>query len=444
MRSLFAKILLWFSAVVVIALVGSGVIFRFIQSEEEFGRQGPRFGMLTLQLNEARHAYETGGPEALEEFIARARGPLRFGGFLADAEGTNLVSGEKDPDLIRQARRSRGRPFPYKDGRYFARPSDDGKYWFFLPLRRDRGPGRLMFFPSWLLWLIPAVILLCYGLARYLTSPLRHIEQAVTRFGKGDFAARARSTRRDELGQLARTFDQMAERIQALVGSQRRLLLDISHELRSPLTRLGLAVELARSGSDQAAALDRIQKEADRLNALVGEVLTLTRAEADPASMRYGPVPVDELLRELVEICSVEAGARNTRLELREPRSVTIRGDEELLRRAIENVIRNAIRYEPEGSAIEISLDKEDSSLVIRIRDHGPGAPEASLPHLFEPFYRVEGDRSRQSGGTGLGLAIARRAVELHQGSITAGNAQPGLLVEIRLPADTAQSVARI
>jgi len=236
----------------------------------------------------------------------------------------------------------------------------------------------------------------------------------------------------------------MAERMQALVGSQRRLLLDISHELRSPLTRLGLAVELARSGSDQTAALDRIQKEADRLNALVGEVLTLTRAEADPASMRHGPVPVDELLRELVEICSVEAGARNTRLELQEPPAITIRGDEELLRRAIENVIRNAIRYEPEGGAIELSLDKEASSLVIRIRDHGPGAPESSLPHLFEPFYRVEGDRSRQSGGTGLGLAIARRAVELHQGSITARNAQPGLLIEIRLPADTAQPVARI
>jgi two-component system sensor histidine kinase CpxA len=431
MRSLFAKILLWFSAVVVVTAVGSGVIFRLVESEREFDRQGPRFGMLTLQLEGAREAYETGGPAALREFLGRPRGPFRFGGFLTDSEGKNLVTGESDPGLIQRAQRSRG-PFRYKDRRYFARPSEDGRYWFFLPLRGE--PPMAPFRQQWLLWMVPAVVLLCWGLARYLTAPLRSLEQAVIRFGKGDFSARAASTRGDELGRLARTFDQMAERIQALLGSQRRLLLDISHELRSPLTRLGLAVELARSGSDREAALDRIQKEADRLNALVGELLTITRAEADPASMRFGPVRVDELLRDIADICSVEASARETRLEVSDLSEVTIEGDDELLRRALENVIRNAIRYAPPNTKVEVSLEKTHAGLTIRVRDQGPGVPESSLPHLFEPFYRVEGDRSRASGGTGLGLAIARRAVDLHQGKITARNAQPGLLVEITLP----------
>jgi two-component system sensor histidine kinase CpxA len=315
---------------------------------------------------------------------------------------------------------------------YFARTSEDGHYWFFVPLRRE--PPMAPFRQQWLLWMIPAVVLLCWGLARYLTAPLRSLEQAVIRFGKGDFSARAASTRGDELGRLARTFDQMAERIQALLGSQRRLLLDISHELRSPLTRLGLAVELARSGSDREAALDRIQKEADRLNALVGELLTITRAEADPGSMRFGPVRVDELLRDVADICSMEAKSRETQLEVGDLPQATIEGDEELLRRALENVIRNAIRYAPPQTTVDVSLEKTDAGLRIRVRDGGPGVPESSLPHLFEPFYRVEGDRSRASGGTGLGLAIARRAVDLHHGKITARNAQPGLLVEMALP----------
>ncbi len=432
MRSLFAKILLWFSAVVLVTMIGSGVIFRLVESEREFDRQGPRFGLLTMQLEGARQAYETGGVDALRELMSRRRGPFGFGGFLTDNGGTNLITGESDRELIERARRARGRPFHYKERQFFARSSEDGRYWFFLPLRRE--PPMAPFRQQWLLWMIPAVVLLCWGLARYLTAPLRSLEQAVVRFGKGDFSARAASTRGDELGRLARTFDQMAERIQALLGSQRRLLLDISHELRSPLTRLGLAVELARSGSDREAALDRIQKEADRLNALVGELLTITRAEADPGSMRFGLVRLDDLLRDIVDVCSVEASAHETGLEVGDFPQATIEGDEELLRRALENVIRNAVRYAPPGTQVEISLEKTSNDLCIRVRDHGPGVPESSLPHLFEPFYRVQGDRSRASGGTGLGLAIARRAVDLHHGKITARNAQPGLAIEMILP----------
>jgi two-component system sensor histidine kinase CpxA len=245
------------------------------------------------------------------------------------------------------------------------------------------------------------------------------------------------------LGDLGRTFDRMADRIQTLVDAEHRLLLDISHELRSPLARLRVAVELARSGENREQHLDRIDREAERLNSLVGGLLQVTRAEGEPDSLRREPVRLDRLLEELVTESALEARAHGSEVRLMGAQSVTIQGDAELLRRAIENVIRNAIRHAPEGTAVEASLEPLPSRdrqgagagrATLRIRDYGPGVPEQELPRIFDAFYRVETDRDRASGGAGLGLSIARRAVELHKGTIRARNAQPGLLVEIDLP----------
>jgi two-component system sensor histidine kinase CpxA len=236
---------------------------------------------------------------------------------------------------------------------------------------------------------------------------------------------------------LARAFDRMAGRMEKLVGAERRLLLDISHELRSPLARLGVAVELARSGeeSERQAALDRIQKESDRLNSLVGQLLEVTRAEGDPQALRRDGLRLDGLVRQLVDESGIEAAAHGSQVVFEEHEPVTVEGDPELLRRAIENAVRNAIRYAPAGSAVEVSLARQNGKAVVKVRDHGPGVPEEALPRLFDAFYRVDTARDRSSGGVGLGLSIARRAVELHQGAIRARNAQPGLEVEIELPA---------
>jgi two-component system sensor histidine kinase CpxA len=350
---------------------------------------------------------------------------------LTDSEGVDLLTGQDRRDLLAAARRRPLVPLFHRGPAVIAHATDQDRYWLFLILPPRR--ARLPFFLPQHLWVIAVAVLLSYLLALHLTSPLRALQKAVERFGQGDFTARVRSARRDELGQLARTFDQMAERLEQLLAAERRLLLDISHELRSPLARLSVAVELARSGEDREAALNRIQKEADRLNALVGELLQVTRAEGDPSSLRLQPVRLDELLAGLVEDCQLEAGARGCCLRIEAQPPVTVQADPELLRRAVENVLRNAVRYTPPDSPVEIKLESNGGARI-RVRDYGPGVPAEHLEHIFDPFYRLETDRSRMSGGAGLGLAIARRAIQLHHGHIRARNATPGLEVEIQLP----------
>ncbi len=268
----------------------------------------------------------------------------------------------------------------------------------------------------------------------HLASPLRSLRRVLERFGRGDLAVRYHLSRRDEIGDLARAFNRMADQIATLLSAERRLLQDVSHELRSPLARLGFAVELARTSPDREAALGRIRKEVDRLSHLVDELLQLTRAEGDPAARNPEQVDLGELVRELVADCTLEAEANGCRLVLRDGPSARAMGERELLRRACENVLRNAIRHAPEGTQILIELSTREGFATIAIRDQGPGVPPESLGEIFKPFYRVEDDRDRSSGGMGLGLAIARRAVELHQGRISARNANPGLSVLIQLP----------
>ncbi|HVW84433.1 MAG TPA: ATP-binding protein, partial [Bryobacteraceae bacterium] len=230
------------------------------------------------------------------------------------------------------------------------------------------------------------------------------------------------------------TVDQMAERIDQLLKSQRRLLQDISHELRSPLARLGVAVELARGGGDAPTALNRVEREADRLNTLVGELIQVTRAEGDPAGLVTESVQLDELVNVILDDVRIEADRRGITLRPH-LEDGEMQGNPELLRRAIENIIRNAIRYSPEGAQVDVTLTRLNNVFRVGVRDYGEGVPEESLASIFDPFYRVEKDRGRTSGGVGLGLAIAKRAVELHHGSMRAMNMHPGLRVEIDLPA---------
>jgi signal transduction histidine kinase len=432
MNSLFAKILLWFWCTVAITVVGAAFISALSVGQNASDQEAPASRLLTFELEEARAAYETGGRPALQAFMDNLQRIYDAQGILTDEAGRDLLTNRNRSDLVRQARWHPVFQFIRAGKTTMARSAEDGKYWFFL-IRPTSQVWSWFLRPEHVFWMLAAV-LLCYWLAFHLTSPVRALQRAVERFGRGDLSARVNSTRRDELGQLARTFDRMAGRIETLLAAERRLLLDISHELRSPLARLGVAVELARSGEELDSSLNRIQKESDRLNALVGQLLQVTRAEGDPNSLRRDLVRLDELVQQTVDDSRIEAGARGCELNYKKSGPVTVAGDPELLRRAVENVIRNAIRYSPRAAAVEVSLARNNGSVTVDVRDYGPGVPEEALPRLFDAFYRVEPDRNRNSGGIGLGLSITRRAIELHKGSIRARNAEPGLDVEMELP----------
>ena len=426
MRSLFAKILVWFVVTIVTTLAATLITTALTYPT----RQAPFSMLLSLEVGEAGHAWENGGPVQLQGTLQRLRDVTQASqAMLLDDKGTDLVTGESHADMMPYAERLIHSPFSFRS-HIFARKSADGRYclvlvrenWFFWFLQ----PAHFL--------VIGLAVLLCYGLAHYLTAPVRRLRLAVDRFGRGDLTARAEEKRHDELGELAASFNRMADHIQTLLAAERRLLFDISHELRSPLARLSVAVELARTDEAGAPPLDRIQKEADRLNSLIRQMLEVTRTEGEPSRLKVVRVRIDDLVTGLVDDCSIEAQAHGCGLGLESTGPVTLDGDSELLRRAIENVMRNAIRYAPVESKVEVTLENGAGWAKIRVRDYGPGVPEESLPRLFDPFYRVEQDRDRKSGGVGLGLSIARRAVELHKGKLRASNASPGLLVEIDLP----------
>ena len=275
--------------------------------------------------------------------------------------------------------------------------------------------------------------------ARYLASPLERMRAATHRLKEGDLTARAAeglAGRRDEIGDVVRDFDAMAERIELLVQAQRQLLSDISHELRSPLARLNVALELARrtAGDGAASHLARIESEAERMNELIGRLLALSRAET--TGLRHAEeFDLEEVLQRVVEDARYEAERTGTRVDLSVAGKARLRGDPALVASAIENVVRNAVKYAPADSTIEVTAAAGEGRARVAVRDHGAGVPEAELARVFLPFHRVDASRDRVSGGTGLGLSIAQRAIASQGGTIEAANAEGGgLEVVITLP----------
>lgn len=282
-----------------------------------------------------------------------------------------------------------------------------------------------------------ASVLCAAGLAWYFARPIRQLRSGFDRVADGDLEARVApgmQGRRDELADLGRDFDRMTERLQSVVEGQKRLLHDVSHELRSPLARLQAAVGLARQ---QPARMDdcllRVERESERMNQLVGQLLTLSRLEAGVAEATE-PVDMAELLADIVEDARFEAEARHVVIAYDAGDMAEIRGNSELLHRAIENVLRNAIRYSPAGGRVGVGAGKRGQVFQVRIEDQGPGVEADELEAIFKPFFR--GRAARPGDGHGLGLAIARRVMRVMGGDIQASRgAAGGLVVEIEIPA---------
>jgi two-component system sensor histidine kinase CpxA len=428
MRSILVTILLWALATIALSVVGLWATARALQRPRPAGTD-PVLGVIRMMQEDASAAFDKGGADGLATYLRRLDARLPGERFLVDTEGRDLADGSDRSALIRSIGPG---PARLPDGRFavITEPRD-GRHrliWIVEPWFDD--PGATPFVAV----VVAVNAFMGTVLALYLSRPLRRLRQVMDRFGRGDLQARVGSRRRDEIGVVSREFDLLAERVEALMTAERRLLQDVSHELRSPLTRLDVAIDLAIKREDRGPLLERIRRDITRLSDLVGELLHLTRAEGDPSARVRDVVQPSDLLKGLVEDCALEAEAKGCHLEFHSEPSDPIPGDLELLRRAFENVIRNAIRHAPEGSPIEVSVAPRGRGTRVIVRDFGPGVPPGALSSIFEPFFRVEGDRSRESGGVGLGLAIAHRAVGLHGGDITARNVQPGLAVEIALP----------
>ncbi|MDB2384619.1 ATP-binding protein [Endozoicomonas sp.] len=280
--------------------------------------------------------------------------------------------------------------------------------------------------------------LLCVILASYLVGPIRQLQGASRKLAKGHLGARVGNKvirRKDELGELGQDFDVMAEQLESLVNSKQRLLRDVSHELRSPLTRLQLSLALARRKIPEAnAEHDRIEREIERLDQLIGQIIRYSRIQYGVSEQAWEQFNLQELIKQLVGDDDFEAQARNKAVVLVKSSEIHVRAIRDFISSAIENIIRNAIRFTPEESNIEVSLDHIGSHALVTVRDYGPGVPEDTLTSLFDPFFRVDETRGKENNGTGLGMAIAYGAVAFHKGAIIASNALPGLRVQIKIP----------
>jgi two-component system sensor histidine kinase CpxA len=464
MKSLFLKIFLSFWAAQALFLVLAILVTIALRpARHGIESQGPQI------LAEVVNAYQSGGERGAHDYMEELWHTQHVRAFVFDPSGHEL-SGRPAPPWIedvRQGGASQGGPphggLPHHHGWMDNLLPDrimrqaltlDGKR-YTMVLELPPGP-RVFFGPHDIpgLGIAIAVItsgLMCYLLAWSMTSPVTRLRKAAQSLAAGDLSARTgapASGRRDELTELMRDFDRMAERIEGLVDSQSRLLKDVSHELRSPLARLSVALGLARQRATPEVApelessLNRIELEADRLNQLIERLLTISRLESGTDGLRNTMLSLRKLVEQVAHDAEYETPGRGCRVTTPAEAAdeFLVEADPDLLRSAVENVVRNATRYTAEGTTVEVRLERQQAvsgeEIVVRVLDSGPGVPDEALPKIFEPFYRLDDARNRQTGGAGLGLSIADRAIRLHGGQLRASNRKEGgLEVEIRIPA---------
>ncbi len=434
MKSVYIKALLLSIGILVFALAGFLVISRTL-TYRMFAEGSPIGRNAAMQFEEASLAYRNGGATVLSSYLDRQHSLYPRLNFYFVRKGRDLVTGVDRSGLLRMAQ-SRWSFLAVASPIVIAVPSPARPDAFII----DAPPDNVMFYLDYYLLLLGAITIFCWGLALQFASPLNQLAEIVRRFGAGDLSARVRWRRHDGIGDVGRAFDQMADRIEKLLTAERRLLQDISHELRSPLARLSFAAELARTSPDREAAAMRVNKEIDQLTDLVQSLLQVTREEGDLSARKLESVALDNLVQALIEDCEIEAAARGCRLVSAGSSHAELFAEPVLLRRALENILRNAISHAPSGSMVEIELKAADGNAFVAIRDYGPGVPEATLTQIFRPFFRVDSSRNADSGGVGLGLAIAQRAIQIHHGHVWAENVEPGLRVCVELPLDRLSS----
>jgi len=453
-RRLFWKIFLpfWVAQALLLGLLYMRLHYR-LHAENPWWVQPERRLVPTL-ANEAVRRYEVAGQPALRALLDQSAMPHRSNYWLLDGSGREL-SGRplpvEIPDFAQRALRREGMVRPDETVVIVAPVTTPRNNYlligeFIPPPLSERVPGDLI----WTLKLGTIIsALMCLVIAHYLSKPIERLRKATNEMAGGNLDIRVGASignRRDEIADLVRDFDSMAGELRNQIVSERNLLSGVSHELRSPIARMRLALALAR-GSDpreREEMLDRIEQDAIQLDSMLERILTVARLENGQYKPKFESLSLNEVLDEVLDDARFEAAATDGTINYAGDAIVHVNGDPGLLRSAIENVVRNAIFYSGRGGQIEVRLRLADGQAVLTVRDNGKGVPEETLPLLFKPFYRVDDSRGTTTGGMGLGLAIVRNAVAAHGGSVTARNVDPhGLEVEFRLPVSGSSAPAR-
>lgn len=436
MRSLFWRILasFWLALALVAGL--SMLLGRVLNQDAWILSQHPALNGLAETWT---RRYEEHGAAAAQAYLEQRKDVSRLNVQVLDDNGQALVRGTFPPRAAAfEARQKNDKRLPWRRLTTDYSSPQSGETYLFV--YRIPHPELAAWHRGSLLWPLSALAialvvltLLSLLVTLSITRPLNRLRGAVHDLGQTAYQQNSLArlaNRRDELGVLARDFNRMGARLQGLIGSQRQLLRDVSHELRSPLARLRIALALAeRADSDQRDKLwPRLARECDRLETLISEILALARLDADPGAAQ--PVDLAALLRKLQEEAQLNTPEQRVEIEL-EP-GVSLYGWPDMLERALDNLLRNAVRFNPAGQPIELKAEHQAGELCLSVRDHGPGVAGEYLTRLGEPFFRAPG---QDSPGHGLGLAIARRAAERHGGRLVLTNhPEGGFSASLQLP----------
>lgn len=449
MRRLFWRIFVSFWAAMILIVAGvSGLVYWIVS---DLRSNPPPHFQTELLAHQAERIIATGGEDELRAWLEkRSRERDQPTVYAFDSSRRELLGRSPPGAEFRRTPRfaaHAGGPIDPPRRMFTIVDSEGHRYWFLIgpdPSRIGRwllpiGPARV----HWPALVIAIVVTAatCGVLARYLSAPIDKLRLATRAVATGNLGVRVAPSlgaRGDELGLLAADFDHMSERLRVLLEGRQQLMRDLSHELRSPLARLQVALGLARRpGAQIEPQLDRIEREAGRMDALVGQILLLSRLDDPSAAVKRETLDACELLESLVQDCRLEAAGRNVAIEWRKDGVDTalVHADRQLLSSAIENVLRNAIHYSPDGGKVDVELRDAYGQVQVVVMDRGPGVPADELGSIFEPFYRAKVQGNRGARGHGLGLAITHRIMALHYGSVGARSRDGGgLIVELRLP----------
>ena len=436
MRSLFWRILASFWLAITLVAGLSILLGHILNQDAWILSRHPGLNTLAVKWSER---YEQQGPEAAQRFLELRKRRYNIDVQVLNESGEAVVPGTFPRRAAAfEARRHNGEPLPWR--RLTEEYTSPGTGDTYLLIYRIPHPELDAWHRDSLLWPLSAlgialVVLTLFSLLVTLsiTRPLSRLRGAVHDLGQTTYQQNSLArlaNRRDEFGVLANDFNRMGARLQSLIASQRQLLRDVSHELRSPLARLRIALALAERAEpeQQHAYWPRLTRECDRLEALISEILVLARVDAESASAE--PVDINAVLAAVRK--DAQLGAPEQDIQLRDAPGLSLQGWPTLIERALDNLLRNAVRFNPPGQPIEMTAQRDGERILLSVRDHGPGVAEEHLRQLGEPFFRAPG---QTSAGHGLGLAIARKAAERHGGSLVLGNhAQGGFVATLELP----------